>query len=189
MRSNSDLIEAVLRRGDDEAFEALVHRYERLVWTTAWRVLRDYHATQDAAQETFLIAHARLQELRDPNSLGFWLSRIARREALRVAKLRLKASSIDGLDPAAPEACPRIDAEYQLLLAAIGDLPEHERLVTVFRHLNGHTVAEVAELTGRPVGTVTKQLSRAIKRIKASLDQYSRLDTVPTTESRLPNVQ
>jgi len=198
VRSNSDLIDAVLCRGDDLAFETLVLRYERLVWTTAWRVLRDYHATQDATQETFLIAHARLAELRDASSLGFWLARIAAREALRVAKQRLKAGPLDGLDPPAPDASPRINAEFQALLDAIGELPEHERVVTVLRHLNGHSVQEVAELTGRPVGTVTKQLSRALKRLKAEfskpalskhgLSKHAGVNSDSCTTARLPHV-
>jgi RNA polymerase sigma-70 factor (ECF subfamily) len=48
----------------------------------------------------------------------------------------------------------------------VARLPEHERLVVVLRYLNGHSVAEVAAALGRPVGTVTKQLSRAIERLK-----------------------
>jgi hypothetical protein len=53
MRADAEIVGAVLR-GDREAFAALVSRYERAVWATAWRVLRDDHAAADAAQEAFL---------------------------------------------------------------------------------------------------------------------------------------
>jgi len=44
MQSNAELVGAVLR-GERFAFEELVRRYERAAWTTAWRVVRDYHVS------------------------------------------------------------------------------------------------------------------------------------------------
>ena len=171
MQTNSELIQAVVASNDHCAFECLVVRYERLVWTSAWEILRDYHATQDATQEAFLIAHKRLHELREPNAIGVWLSRIARREAVRASKRRNRIQPIDGLDPPAPRPTSQVSDQQQALIEAIGRLPEHQRVVVVLRYLHDHTVAEVAELTGRPVGTVTKQLSRAVKRLQAVVFQ------------------
>lgn len=169
MESNSELVQAVLVRNDSQAFEVLVLRYERLVWTIAWRVLRDFHATQDATQETFLIAHRQLGELRNPDSIGYWLSRIVLREAQRAYRCRQQTPTVEAVDPAWEPAIPNIAESHDALLVAIGSLPEHERDVVVLRYLNGHSVAEVTELTGRSVGTITKQLSRAMKRLRASL--------------------
>ena len=59
-------------------------------------------------------------------------------------------------------------------MAAVSSLPEHERTVTVLRYFNGHSVIEIADLTGRPVGTITKQLSRALKRLRDKLDKTGR---------------
>ena len=79
MQRNSKLIEAAVG-GDHSAFASLVERYERLVWTICWNILRDYHATQDVTQETFLVAHRRLAELRQPDSFGSWVSSIAQQK-------------------------------------------------------------------------------------------------------------
>ena len=57
-------------------------------------------------------------------------------------------------------------ADAEDLLAAVARLPEHERIVIVLRYVDGRSVAEVAAALGRPIGTVTKQLSRAIERLK-----------------------
>ena len=165
MKTNAELVEAVLD-GDHEAFETLVLRYERLVWSAAWSVSQDYHVAQDATQEAFLIAHHQLAELRDPDSLGFWLSRIARRESARMSKQVLGSPSIAHLDATIPDSRTDMSEEHELVLLALGELPEHEREVVALRYLNGHAVAEVALLTGRPVGTVTKQISRAMDRLK-----------------------
>ncbi|MDV6028948.1 MAG: sigma-70 family RNA polymerase sigma factor [Phycisphaera sp. RhM] len=180
MQSNSDLIQAVTDRNDQKAFAQIVARYERLVWTVAWGELQDYHATQDVTQETFLIAHGRLSELRDPNAIGFWLAKIARREAQRTRKRTPITCPIAGMDPADERAVTAMDLMNKPLLDAVGKLPEHERVVTVLRFFDGHSVVQIAGLTGRPVGTVTKQLSRAINRLKISLRAEA-----PSTEAIL----
>jgi RNA polymerase sigma-70 factor (ECF subfamily) len=174
MQADAEIVRAVLC-GDREAFAALVARHERAVWATAWRVLRDDHAAADAGQEAFLQAFRRLGDLRQPEHFGIWLLRIARRESIRLARRRARepSRSLDeaGTDvPLGPDRdngpVTRLSADAEDLLAAVAGLPEHERLVVVLHYLDGRSVAEVAEVLGRPAGTVTKQLSRAIARLK-----------------------
>ncbi len=170
MQSDAEIVRAVLG-GDRGAFASLVARHERAVWTTAWSILRDDHAAADAAQDAFLHAFQRLGDLRQPDQFGVWLVRIVRRESTRLARRRARQPT-RSLDDAG--ACPpgdsapstRLSADAEELLAAVARLPEHERLVVVLRYLDGHSVAEVAAALGRPVGTVTKQLSRAIERLQ-----------------------
>lgn len=168
-RTDGELISVVLA-GDQAGFAELVRRYERAVWARAWHVLRDYHGAQDATQNTFLEAFRGLRQLRDGAQFGGWLMRIAENEALRTARKQARGATLEPpTEIAAGEAPPRPAAETAELLAAVGELPDHERVVVSLRYLNGHSVAEVARLTGRPVGTVTKQLSRAIERLKSIL--------------------
>jgi len=87
MRTTDELIRAV-RTGEKDAFGDLVRRYERAVWATAWRTLRDHHRAQDATQNTFVEAYRQLAQLRDPARFGVWLLKIARRQTLRVARRR-----------------------------------------------------------------------------------------------------
>ncbi|WP_161967840.1 RNA polymerase sigma factor [Fimbriiglobus ruber] len=167
MRTNDELIAAILG-GEQPAFAELLGRYERAVWATAWKILRDYHATQDATQNAFVEAYRRLGQLRTPDHFGLWLLRITRCEALRLARRRGKVHSLGSTsDLAVGRADALLATESDELLLAIGRLPEHERLVVTLRFLEDYPVAEVARLTGRPVGTVTKQLSRAIERLRS----------------------
>jgi RNA polymerase sigma-70 factor (ECF subfamily) len=167
MRTNEELIAAVLS-GEQAAFADLLRRYERAAWVTAWKVLRDYHAAQDATQNAFVEAYRQLGQLRSAAHVGVWLLRITRREALRLARRRGKVRSLASvIDLATSENTDPLTPESGELLRALGRLPEHERLVIALRYLDGRAVAEVAQLTGRPVGTVTKQLSRAIERLRS----------------------
>ena len=184
MQPNSELISAVLVHSDHRAFAAIVARYEKLVWATAWQILRDYHATQDVTQECFVAAHRHLRELRDPESLGSWLCQIARREAVRFSKQAANNQDMSTIDLAGQVAEKSVPTEQGELIDAIGSLPEHEREVVVLRFLNHNSVAEVADAVGRPVGTVTKQLSRAVSRLREILGRKESRNAVSLPEAR-----
>jgi RNA polymerase sigma-70 factor (ECF subfamily) len=62
-----------------------------------------------------------------------------------------------------------LDDERQRLLDAVRRLPAHERVAVSLRYFEGRGVNEIAQITGRPVGTVTKQLTRAIDRLRSDL--------------------
>ena len=57
------------------------------------------------------------------------------------------------------------------LLELIERLPEHERLVIALKHFEGYTALEIANITSQSVGTVTKQLTRARRRLHDWLTQ------------------
>ena len=63
----------------------------------------------------------------------------------------------------------QLDENKQHLLEMIQTLPKSERQVIMLRYFGPHTVRELAEVVGRSVGTVTKQLSRGHKRLKSRL--------------------
>src|SRR5690349_4401155 len=143
MRTNDELIRAVLG-GDQAAFAELVRRYERAAWVTAWKVLRDYHAAQDATQNALVEAYRRLGQLRNPRHFGLWLLRITHREALRLARRRRSVEPLPAHgDVAAEQPAAPPTPELDDLLPALGRLPAHERLVVSLRFLNGLSVAEV----------------------------------------------
>jgi RNA polymerase sigma-70 factor (ECF subfamily) len=149
------------------AFAELVRRYERTVIVTIWAIVRDFHTAQDVGQETFLIAYRNLGSLRTPNAFSAWLQRIARREALRAARRGKTVTSVaETARLATPAESPAWAETYAGVVDKLGRLPEQERTLVVLRYLDGHSIAEVVEMTGRPVGTVTKQLSRAIGRLR-----------------------
>ena len=155
--------------GDRTAFAALIGRHERTVWATAWRVVRDGHAADDATQEAFLVAFRRLRSVRDPARFAGWICRVARREATNIARRRAREPDARVVETADARAGPGLSAGSEALLAAVAALPDHERVVVVRHYIDGEAVSTIAAACGRPVGTVTKQLSRAIARLKTTL--------------------
>ena len=171
MPSDAELVEAVFR-GEESAFTELVRRYERAVRAAGLGVLRDYHAAEDAAQEAFVKAYAKLGGLRKTTAFGPWVLKIARRCALDAAQQKSKqAVPASPINMAGESGDGQLDGDKQQLLAAMLRLPRVEKEVVMLRYFAGNSVRDVASMAGRSVGTVTKQLSRAHRRLRKILSQ------------------
>lgn len=171
MKSDAELVAAVLR-GDRKTYAALFQRHERSVLAVALAVLRDHHLAQDIVQEAFVTAYEKLASLRSPASFGAWVRKIARHEALDVARDR--RTRVAGNVPQArsdPSCDGDPDEAQQQLLTAILSLPRHEQVALTLHYFEGHPVKAISAMTGRPVGTVTMQLSRARARLRRLLKE------------------
>ncbi len=153
----------------------LAERYERSVRAVALDVLDDYHLASDVSQDAFITAYEKLPSLRKPTVFGPWLMKISRRCALDFVRRNQKEAS---REPAVAAAIVNpngeLDEEKRWLLAAVMKLPESERQVIMLRYFSGRSVKEVAEILGRSVGTVTKQLSRAHRHLRNILERSER---------------
>jgi RNA polymerase sigma-70 factor (ECF subfamily) len=171
LRKDAELVNAVLD-GEKQAFAVLVKRYERPVRAVALDVLGDYHSATDVSQDAFIKAYEQLAVLRKPEAFGPWLMKITRRCALNSARRKPKETQLEPKIAAATESPNgQLDEEKQRLLAAIVKLPKSEKQVVMLRYLGDNSVKDVADIVGRSVGTVTKQLSRAHKRLRIILER------------------
>ena len=158
--------------GESRAFEGLVRRYERSVRAAALDVAKDSHLSRDIAQEAFLRAYRQLATLRRPAAFGPWLMQITRRCAVDVVRRRRTEGPLGpNLVATTPGHNGRLEEDKERLLAAVMGLPSGERQVVMLRYFGGHTVKDVARIAGRSVGTVTKQLSRAHRRLRNTLKE------------------
>ncbi len=178
MRTDAELVNAVLN-GEKQAFAVLVKRYQRAVGAVALDVLGDFHSATDVTQDAFVKAYEQLLMLRKPDAFGPWLMKIAQRCALDSARRKPKEAQLETKIVAAVEnpnsqpldfARDRLDEEKKMLLAAVIKLPKSEKQVVMLRYFGSHSVKDVAEIVGRSIGTVTKQLSRAHKRLRRMLE-------------------
>jgi RNA polymerase sigma-70 factor (ECF subfamily) len=177
MVPDGEIVDRV-RRGDAQAYGTLVQRYEQAVFAAVLLLIKDRHAAEDVTQDVFTQGYLKLRSLRDHSRFPYWLMKIARREAGRVLKQKHRVRAL-------PINCPveskrvsgdgrLLDEDKEHLLRCVQKLPVHERLTISLRYFGGHSVQQIAEMTGRPVGTVTKRLSRAIERLRESLEKEKR---------------
>jgi RNA polymerase sigma-70 factor (ECF subfamily) len=169
--------------GDREAFRALVEREGPGIVRACHRVLADLDEAEDAAQEAFVTAFGALPTWRRDGTFGAWLTRIAVRIALRRAQRRKPVAWIDpanpgtvadfpgGIDPAAAALRAERDSSVRHALAG---LAEPYRETVSLRYFGELSLAEIAELTGRPLGTVKTHLHRGLLRLRTSLEEMPR---------------
>jgi RNA polymerase sigma-70 factor (ECF subfamily) len=172
-QTDAALIDRV-RRGEVQAYGLLVERYERAVLAAVLPTLRDAHAAQDVVQDVFVLCFTKLGSLRDASRFGPWLLKTAGREAVhasrRAQRMRIQSTSEPDEQAGVLQDEDRLlNDERERLLQCVRSLPAHERVAVSLRYFEGRGVNEIARITGRAVGTITKQLSRAIERLRGQL--------------------
>jgi RNA polymerase sigma-70 factor (ECF subfamily) len=157
--------------GDEQAFQACVRRYGRLVHSIATRMLRDRRDIEDVCQETF-VALWRNAAAFDPAraSEATFVGLIARRRV--IDRHRSKAArSLPPLDeepsiaPSALEA--HVDARAAMAALASGNADQQR--VILMAAVHGMTHEEIAGALTIPLGTVKSHYARGIERVRRAL--------------------
>jgi RNA polymerase sigma factor (sigma-70 family) len=170
---DADLVRRA-RIGDEQAFAALVRRYQRSAYAVAMSVTGRHEDAEDAAQESFLVALRRLEECRSPEKFAGWLMTIVRnrsrnlvrRESLREAAPIPEATS--GRGPTPDRVTERVELREQLD-AALATLPPLHREIVLLHDLEGWKHREIAERLEIPSGTVRSHLHFARKALREVL--------------------
>ena len=178
--TEADLL-AGAQGGNLFAFDEIVRRYQRRVYSTALRIVRRHDLADDVTQEAFLRAHRALASYDRTRPFGPWICRIAanlainhvrspeaREEELDEAALdRSTAATSDGPLDAVLETEAR-----RVLEEAVGGLPAEQRAVFVLRTFEDLSYKEIAETLDLSVGTVMSRLSRAREKLRGALAGY-----------------
>ncbi len=168
MNMEKEALVRAARRGDREAFGRLVERYSRAVVARQMGWTRDQAAAEDLAQETFLRAWQGLRRLEEPKAFGSWLLSIG--GFVGQEWLRRKKTDQKWKESQEPPAEPRRESGPDLPLAeALGELAPEVQQLLALRHDRGMSCEEIAKELGRPLGTVTKTLSRAYEQLRTRL--------------------
>jgi RNA polymerase sigma-70 factor (ECF subfamily) len=166
--SDEELVTRLIE-GDHWAKEALFRRYVSSVWSLAMRLVGSRADADDIVQDTFVEALRDVAALRSLQALRPWLLRIAVHQAqrrFRRRKLlrRLGFGSTED-EPALaalvdPAASPELCAELSRLERALQGVSVAERFTWILRHVEGHTLEEVAALSDCSLATAKRRLQR-----------------------------
>src|SRR5262245_20533667 len=160
--------------GDKEAFAALAAETADGCYALAYRIVRDPHRAQDAAQRAMLGAWRDLPTLRDATRFEAWLHRLvvnacyAELRAERRWVARVRTAPVDAFP--APDVARQVVARDELD-AAFRRLSPDQRAVVVLHHYLGYPLTEIAAMLDISDGTARSRLHRAVTRLRAALDQ------------------
>jgi RNA polymerase sigma-70 factor (ECF subfamily) len=164
-----DLI-AKARRGDVEAFNLLVSRWERRIFNYLLRLLANREDALDVSQEVFLKAYQNLPKLDAVEKFAGWLFRIAHNEAFSLLR-RKRPETVLPAELRPPEAGGRL-LPLELSLAvesALKLLNDDQRDAVLLKIYQGFKFDEMAEILGCPVSTVKSRLYTALELLKTAL--------------------
>ncbi len=163
------------QRGDREAFDRLVERYQRGIYRLCYRYVNDHEDANDLAQEAFLKAWRAIGRFRGDSSFSTWLYRIAVNACLNHRALRRPPTQElpESLpDPArGAEARALRDDEAERVRRAVSRLPDKQRATLILKIYHELTHEEVARVLGSTVGTAKSNLFQALVKLRRLLDE------------------
>jgi RNA polymerase sigma-70 factor (ECF subfamily) len=173
------------QRGDKQAFDLLVSKYQRKLGRLLSRFIRDPAEVEDVAQEAFIKAYRALPSFRGDSAFYTWLYRIGINTAKNyLVAMGRRAPTVTEFDSEEAEGFEDgdqlrdINTPESVLMskeigttvnAAMEDLPEDLRTAITLREIEGLSYEEIASIMNCPIGTVRSRIFRAREAIAARL--------------------
>ena len=165
--------------GQSEAFNVLVRRWERKVYSFLVYLTARPEEAFDMCQEAFLSAYRHLGQLKDPHKFPQWLFRIARNTAhSRARQEREEETSLNDLEGAGDSSGARVGEAGQwergelkiLVEKALAALPFEQREAIVLKFYQGFKLAEIAEIQGCPLSTVKTRVYSGFEQLRKFIE-------------------
>jgi len=182
--SDSSLV-AGAKRGDTQAFEELVFRYERRVLAIGQRITNNRQDAEDVAQESFHKAFLHLDTFQEKARFSTWLTRIVMNEAYMLLRRRQRVVEVlpenedDALEsastafvdqrPSPEESCWRRE-RTELLTAAINRLRPTIRRTMLLRDMEERSVEETAQILGTSISAVKARLFHGRQKLRETVN-------------------
>lgn len=170
------------KQGDHQAFEALVRRYQRPIYSLALRMLGNPEDAEDVLQETFLSLYRSIGKFRGDSRLGTYLHRLAANFSLMRLRKRKSRHDKHNLDPEKilempdPQAFSLErylrDETKAMLNKFLLELPDSERTAVVLSDIEGFGDAEASRLLGLTLPAFKSRLRRGRESLRKILLPY-----------------
>ena len=177
--------EAVLsraRRGDGDAFRALVERHGRSAFGLAFQLTGNVQDAEEVVQESFLRAHRQLARFEARSNFATWLHRIVvncSMDVLRARKSRRQRDHVGDVgtlakslptDGPSPERMARSAEIRRRVEASMDELAPRERAAFVLRHFEGRSIEEIGRTLGLQTSATKHAVFRAVKKLRLALE-------------------
>lgn len=162
----------------------LIDRHHALLYRYAYRLSGSAVDAEDLTQQTYLIAHQHLDQLREASSAKSWLCTILRHAYLRFQQTRSPLIPLDKTpEPIQPPS--EFDIDEEALQQALGKLTEDYRSAVILYYFQELSYKEIAEVLDVPLGTVMSRLSRGKAQLKELLERRDVQESTPEPKGRV----
>jgi RNA polymerase sigma-70 factor (ECF subfamily) len=180
---------------DAQQFEAFMHNYQNMVFSTAMRLLANQTEAEDIAQEVFLKAYVRFGELKESKTAGGWLKTVATNLCLNhlsryrsrwsfFSDMRAEGDEEREIEFEAPqdmvEDIARAD-RHELVDQALQKLPPAQRVPLVLYHMEGMRYEDIAAKLSISLGKVKTDIFRGREALRKKLRLQLEEELLPAT--------
>ena len=170
--TDAELVEQA-RRGNEQAFNTLVLRYQEKVYWVARRFLNDHDRADDLTQEVFCKVYEGIKQFRGDSSVYTWMYRITvnlsinavRRQRVREFFRIDEFFEVEGNAADRPDELLETKEKRKLIEDAIETLPEKQKAVFVMRYHDELSYEEISKITRTSVGGLKANYFHAVKKI------------------------
>lgn len=169
--------------GDTSAFESLIIPYEKKIYNIALQMFKNEHDAYDAAQEVLIKVYKKLSKFKFESAFSTWLYRLAMNTCIDEYRKRkrhmthttsMDQNSDDDRKPVkqfedhhpTPEQAVLRNERVQEVRDALDQMKDEQKLMIVYRDLQGMTYDEIATLCDCNLGTVKSRIARSRKSLK-----------------------
>ena len=176
MGKNQDIADQLLvlkyQSGDLQALNLLVHKWhQKLLYQSYWLV-KDKEVAKDIVQESWAAIIQKIHALEDPSKFRYWANRIVHHKSVDWIRKQTKRRQEEQLmekERVMPPQETESGQASQLLMKAIADLPENQKIILTMFYLREQSIKEIASILAIPPGTVKSRLFTARAHLKTIL--------------------
>ena len=171
------------KKGDMDAFESLVRKYQRTVYALCHHITGAHQTADDLSQDTFIKAYLALPHFIDGHAFFPWIRRIALNNCFNYLKNRKRErplaeeervarhNFLSSPNESPPDSVQREEMERKFK-AAFSALPPDQKVIFSLRAFENLSYQEIAQALHIPTGTVMSRLNRARKKLKVQMAEY-----------------
>lgn len=183
---------------DEIAFREIVDRYQAKVFSIIYGILRNHNDAEDIAQQVFAKIYFSIRNFDFRSSLLTWIYKITVNECYdylrkkRVRKLVYEsdfsaedAQRLENSDPAVDPAAPvdRRLVQHDLVVKLLSRVSEEDRSLILLKEVEGHSVEELAAMTGLNENTIKVKLFRTRQKLLKAAQRLGRVRTAGKSNS------
>ncbi len=172
--------------GDVQAFSYLVDKYKDMVFTLAFRILKNRENAEEIAQDAFLKVYQNLGKFRSKSKFSTWLYRIVYNTAISKVRVKQKTTmSIEdekfyeiGDDEHDVNKGFDIENNKMILQRLLNKLDESDRALITLYYLDECKISEISEITGYNISNIKVKLHRTRKKMQEELQRILKSEIV-----------